>query len=63
MHNPSKKKLGREVKIEKAGCCKREVFSYGPLVVSTRCANFLEDVKMYILMQPLNARSQQKETW
>jgi hypothetical protein len=31
----------------------------GPLGVSTGCANFLEDVKLHLLMQPLNALSQQ----
>jgi hypothetical protein len=39
------------------------VTSYGPLRVSTGCANFLEDVKVHIVIQPLNAQSQQNETW
>jgi hypothetical protein len=39
------------------------VTSYGPLGVSTGCANFLEDVKVHPVMQPLNARSQRNETW
>jgi hypothetical protein len=48
---------------KKAGCCKREVTSYGPLVVSKGCANFLEDVKVHLVMKSLNTRSQQNETW
>jgi hypothetical protein len=31
--------------------------------VSTRCANFLEDVKVHLVMQPLNVQSQRNETW
>jgi hypothetical protein len=41
----------------------KEVFSYGPLGVSTGCSNFLEDVKVHLVMWLLNALSQQKETW
>jgi hypothetical protein len=58
MHGPSKKKLDRE-----ARCCKREVSSYGPLGVSIGCANFLEDVKVHLVIQPLNAQYQRNETW
>jgi hypothetical protein len=39
---------------KKAGCSKREV---------TGCANFLEDVKVHLVMKSLNTRSQQNETW
>jgi hypothetical protein len=35
----------------------------GPSGVSTGCANFLEDSKVHLVMQPLNAKSQQNETW
>jgi hypothetical protein len=37
--------------------------SIGPLEISTRCANFLEDVKLHLVMRPLNAESQQNKTW
>jgi hypothetical protein len=33
------------------------------LGVSKGCANFLEDIKMHLVMQPLNARSQKNQTW
>jgi hypothetical protein len=61
MHGPSKKNLGREVKIEGWMLQKRSVLIW-PLGVSTGCANFLENVKVHLVMQLLNAQSQQKET-
>jgi hypothetical protein len=39
------------------------VTSYGTLEVSIGCANFLDDIKVHLVMQPLNARSQRNETW
>jgi hypothetical protein len=35
----------------------------GPFMVSTGCAKFLEDVRLHLVMQPLNAQSQQNKTW
>jgi hypothetical protein len=35
----------------------------GPLGVSTGCASFLENVKVHLVRQPLNAQSKQNETW
>jgi hypothetical protein len=37
--------------------------SIWPLGISTGCANFLEDVKLHLVMQPLNAESQRNKTW
>jgi hypothetical protein len=41
----------------------REGSSNGPLRVSRGCVNFLQDVKEHLLMQTLNAGSQQNKTW
>jgi hypothetical protein len=37
--------------------------SIGILGISTGCAIFLEDVKLHLVMQPLNVESQQNKTW
>jgi hypothetical protein len=37
--------------------------SYGAFGLSTGCAYFLEDVKMHLVMQRLNAGSQENKTW
>jgi hypothetical protein len=43
MNGPSKMKFGSQVKIEGS--------TYGPLEVSTRHSNFLEDVKVHLVIQ------------
>jgi hypothetical protein len=35
----------------------------GPRGISTGCTNFLEDVKVHLVVQPQNAQSQQNEIW
>jgi hypothetical protein len=35
----------------------------GPLGISTGFAEFLEDVKVHLVVQPQNARSQQNQIW
>jgi hypothetical protein len=63
MHKPKNKKIGREVKIEEGWMLKKRSALIWAPGVSIGCADFLEDVKMHFVMQLLNARSQQKETW
>jgi hypothetical protein len=61
MHSPSKIKLGRQVKIEEGWMLQKRSVLYGPLGISTGCANFLEDVKVHLGVQPQNAQSQKNE--
>jgi hypothetical protein len=54
------KETWHRVKIKRRLDSAKEKCSHmGPLGVSTGCANFMEDVKVQLVMQLLNAQSQQ----